>query len=807
MHSSSGIPVSGAQSAPTILNYRLNPVDGQTQGYFGPHLHYTLSGVDNYRTGGASVSIPSENLAFYFSGLRSSNNSPLKQSDYEIEVSNSMIKVDMAVPGNASWSDLPMDTTVPGRADAQLLWIPVSQQGILLAIGGVVHPMGVYDWTLTSTQEADNRANGPGFMTTIAVYDIANDKWYNQETAGTPPGPLAQFCSVVASDPDSSSFDIYLYGGDDGWSQSTEATAQDLVWVLSVPSFTWSKVGDSRADHGRSGHVCSLPSPEQMLVFGGWNLREEGFCITDGSVVDVFNLNDHTWTKKYEPSSTKEYTASSTIKKPNRAIDPNVRALFDQPYDENKLKHWYPYEGGSSHNSTPVAAIAGGVAGGVAAVAVAFLVWYCWPSRIQKRRARKHSDTGTTSTLRNGRVSRWLPGVSRPSADVPIIPKDLGSESTTEIEGQASPAPKAEVYGDYYFRPGTQASPVNGSPAASPRRISYISARPPRSPRSPTAGSAGSVEHDGEEVHEKDGVVRASQQSEIGQGPLDIRQHPQYPYSIDRVTSSDANSNSALQTQRYGALGSHTSHLSGHNRQHSNTLPSPVPAARSLQEVANGVANANEKGVDTIEPLIHRPSHQRNQSSMSSNLPVTPPTNDISDRPTLEMRMSATSQGPVSPLLGQDRTKAPRDRPSSPRHGSSGLSAEAHNVTLPPPVHPMSPSSVYSPTSAGQSTSANNGTNNSAGSGTDTGAWMEQKFEDGSAPGSAEATLVGNGPSPRTEKMNPMAAMAASLQSPKNPTSPGTRRKPVGGLKPATGLGLDKSAYEENGGNGGMQHR
>ena len=798
--------MSNAKSAATVLNYRVHPVEGQTDNYLGPELDHVLNGVDNYITAGASVSIPSEKLAFYFSGLRSGDDGPLQPYGGEFNVSNAMVKVDMTVPGNAVWSKLSLDSTVPGRADAQLVWIPVSQQGILLAIGGVVHPASLYDWSLGAVEEAENVERGPGFMTTIAVYDIANNQWYNQETSGTQPAPLAGFCSVVAHEADTSSFDVYIYGGDDGWTLDPQATARDQVWVLSVPSFTWSKVGQSKADHGRSAHICTLPSPGQMLVFGGWNLNHDGFCIRDGSVIDVFNLNDHTWTKEYDPSSTTIYKASNTVQKPERSIDSGVRALFDQPYDDTKIKTWYPYKGGHSTKPTPVAAIAGGVVGGVVAVAIAFLVWYCWPSHATKRRARRESDAGTTSTLRDGRVARWLLGISRHSAEVPVIPKDLASESTTEVEGQGSPPPHAELYGDYFRPPAPYVSPVGGSPAAeinsvpssSPRRVSYISARPPRSPRSPTAGSAGSVEHDGEEVHEKDGEIRNSQQPEIGQGPLDFRQHHQYPYSIDRVTSSDANSNTGQHSHRQGALGSHNSHLSGHSRQHSNTAPSPIPAARSMQEVTEGNASANEKGIDTLQRLTHRPSHQRNQSSMSSNLPITPPANDNNDRPAMEMRMSATSQGPVSPLLAQGRTTSPRNRPASPRQGSSGfsgLSGEARNITLPPPVHPMSPSSVYSPTSAGQGTNAGNATSSSA--------WTEQKIENESALASAEATLIGTGTSPMTEKMNPMGAMAESLQSPRTPTSPGTRRKPVGSRAGPTGLGLDKSAYEENGGSDG----
>ena len=765
----------------------------------GADLYYQLpADVDNFVAGGASASVPSEKLAFSFSGMRSSLGGSLDLYGTNLKTSNSMIKVSMDPPGNATWEEKPLPEGILGRASGQLLWIPVSTQGILLAVGGVLYPPELFAWSLTTEQETENEENNPSFMASIPVYDIASDNWYSQTTEGENPGQLVSFCAVVAHAPTDDSYDIFIYGGDNGLTLSRAKNAQDTVWVLSVPSFTWTKVDKGVAGHGRSGHSCSMPWPDQMLVFGGWNLDQAGFCIKDGSAIDVFNLKDLEWTKKYEPRSGKNYTASTEINKPKRPINPDIQALFDQPYDQSKIMNWYPYkEGSRSKKSTPIAAIAGGAGGGATAIIVAFLVWYFWPSRRQKRRARRQSDTGTTSTLRNGRVSRWLPGVYRPSTDVPVIPKDLASESTTDVDPQMSPP--AEVHGDYeyYFRPAPHVSParspaaeISSHPSSSPRRISYLSAHPPRSP------AANSVEHDGEEVHEKDGVVRTSQMSDLGQGPVDFRQHPQYPYSIDRVASSDNNSNSGVHSHRHGALGSHVRHLSSHGRQHSNTAPSPTATPTSLREVDNANANANEKAADTIHPL--RPTHQRNASSMSSTLPITPPETG-NDRPPLEMRMSANSAGPVSPLLHVERSTSPIDRPPTHRHGSSGfsgLSGESHNIALPPPAHPMSPSSMYSPTSAGQG----NGTGSSART-------EARRVDEEATGGSGEATLVGNGPSPMTEKNNPLAAMAASLQSPSTPSSAATRRKPVGGQRPPAGLGLNKSAYEENGGSDGRQRR
>jgi hypothetical protein len=161
--------------------------------------------------------------------------------------------------------------------------------------------------------------------------------------------------------------------------------------------------------------------------------------------------------------------------------------------------------------------------------------------------------------------------------------------------------------------------------------------------------------------------------------------------------------------------------------------------------------------------------------------------------------MSATS-GPISPLLQQEHPK----RPAHHRHDSSmssDLSGNFQNIALPPPLNPTSPSSVLSPTSAGAYTNAtmHTGTGTGTGSGAGT-ATSEAKRDEASAleAGSAEPTLVGDALTPMTEKMNPMAAMAASLgEYGMQSSRSATKRKPVGSSG-AGGAG-EKNAYEENG--------
>lgn len=103
-------------------------------------------GITRYVTDGAAVSVPSEDLGYYFGGLRSSVWGEILQSPGSNESLNAdtnsltMIQLDMTTQGSEKWDNLTLPTEVPGRASAEIVWVPVSERGILVALGGVVYP-------------------------------------------------------------------------------------------------------------------------------------------------------------------------------------------------------------------------------------------------------------------------------------------------------------------------------------------------------------------------------------------------------------------------------------------------------------------------------------------------------------------------------------------------------------------------------------------------------------------------------------------------------------------------------------------
>jgi hypothetical protein len=120
------------------------------------------SGVTRYVTAGGAVSVPSENKGFYFGGLRSASSGAIfytsgNESVNADVVSNTLISVDMTVQQNEKWANQTLPTSVPGRASPEIVWVPVSTQGVLIAIGGSVDPEFAYaSQSLNDSQAAQD---------------------------------------------------------------------------------------------------------------------------------------------------------------------------------------------------------------------------------------------------------------------------------------------------------------------------------------------------------------------------------------------------------------------------------------------------------------------------------------------------------------------------------------------------------------------------------------------------------------------------------------------------------------------------
>lgn len=194
-------------------------------------------------------------------------------------------------------------------------------------------------------------------MQEIDIYDIAGKDWYKQPTEGGP-GARTRGCAVVATASDRSSFNIYYYGGFNGIDPSEPFS--DDVWVLSLPSFAWTRVNNGTSLHARAGHKCFTPYVDQMLVVGGYTTLS-GLaitCLEDGPLV-FFNLSSAQWMDSYHPDNYDDYGvpdrvvdkiggnaaggATLVTPTPSGWADDSLEEIFSVSYETSKITTWGPY--------------------------------------------------------------------------------------------------------------------------------------------------------------------------------------------------------------------------------------------------------------------------------------------------------------------------------------------------------------------------------------------------------------------------------------------------------------------------------
>ncbi|KAM0328248.1 hypothetical protein ACHAQA_005657 [Verticillium albo-atrum] len=469
-----------------VLTYERYPY-APDQGSFRPGFvsNELDEGVSRYVSDGGAASAPSENKAWYFGGMRSPTWGPIyvrsaNISENAANVSDTLITMDMNDGEVPVWTNETLTGGVRGRANPEVVWVPVGEQGILVVIGGVTYP----DWvtpTRMSENPAQSKEESDDFMRVIDVYDIANATWYRQPSEGAPTAS-ARGCAVLASAQDYSSHNIYYYGGYPGVDPTKDFS--DEVWVLSLPSFTWTRVTETRPDSAqtgnsfaRAGHKCFKPYSDQMMTFGGITplTGQSLACLRGDSIIQVYNLSSAEWMDAYDPQEYSDYivpsavlsviggdpTGSATATTPVASgwVDDALADVFDTKYDVDKITAWSPYPvatsssrptvpddgnddsdengGGGGGGGTPkwVAPVLGVVLSLVflTALLVAFCLW-------RKRRHLRRGDYSAASTDENGmRILSWMRG-QQSVAKEPTITTEETKSNPDMAEAARSPA-------------------------------------------------------------------------------------------------------------------------------------------------------------------------------------------------------------------------------------------------------------------------------------------------------------------------------------------------------------------------------
>ncbi|KYK59234.1 Galactose oxidase/kelch, beta-propeller [Drechmeria coniospora] len=434
-------------AADSVLKYQAYqtymPTDDKPrfhQGFQDAHLD---DGVTRYISYGAAANAPSENKAWYFSGMTSATHGPLywaggNASERAVNMSNTLITLDMSTQMREKWSNSTLPVDIKARSAAEIVWVPVGKQGILVVLGGVTFP----EWA-TVGHESENAKAGTGkkedgdeFMRVVDIYDVASGKWYRQPTKQSP-GGRARGCAVVAVALDRSSFNIYYYGGFDGVLPKEDF--YDDVWVLSMPSFTWTQINNGTTLHARSGHKCFMPYPDQMMAFGGYAAEAGAIpsCLDKGPVV-IFNLTSGEWMDSYDPLKHGQYGvhqkvqsvigggstggATLTTPVPSGWATSALADVFEEKYDMKKMTTHWPYVAATSTGRPALVSGRRGGAGDdknsviipavvvptVFLLGVGLIAWLCLVRK--RRRSDETTSHGSSPDDATLHIRSWITG-------------------------------------------------------------------------------------------------------------------------------------------------------------------------------------------------------------------------------------------------------------------------------------------------------------------------------------------------------------------------------------------------------------
>lgn len=310
-------------------------------------------------------------------------------------------------------------------------------------------------------------------MKEIDIYDIANEKWYKQNTTKGP-GARTRGCAVLAVASDQSSFNIYYYGGFDGI--NAKEAFYDDVWVLSLPSFTWTQLNKGTEPHARAGHKCFTPYGDQMLVVGGYRSMpgDETTCLYPGPFV-FFNMSSGDWMDSYHPNEHSEYGVpdkvisviggnpaggAKVVTPPSGWTNEDLEDLFaTSSYDMDRITTWGPFQAVESSTAGPtppkgddddhedggggglpswVAPVLGVVLG-LMVLTGALVVFFLWRKRMIFRNDPNGTSSNASTEDTGKRIIQWIKGQPPGQHPVQQTVVEKAPIATTSEETGTSP--------------------------------------------------------------------------------------------------------------------------------------------------------------------------------------------------------------------------------------------------------------------------------------------------------------------------------------------------------------------------------
>ncbi|OCK74540.1 hypothetical protein K432DRAFT_429967 [Lepidopterella palustris CBS 459.81] len=251
-----------------------------------------LTVTPNY---GFAAEAADQGLAFYLNGQI--DNGTMYTTNYLVNNTLNlpgMVVIDMINQTFANISTPGLTEGTWPRVGGVMEYVPsIGRSGVLVALGGAYR---------NTSGPGNFSAQSLATFDTVDVFDIAsylenhtnNGTWYSQSTSGSIPPPRIDSCVVLASAPDNSSHNIYLYGGRDP--TTPNITLYDDIYALSLPSFIWTNIYGPGSSP-RWGHTCHIvgAGKRQLLTVGGSLNKTLNDCDWEVRGVAIYDLSAALW--------------------------------------------------------------------------------------------------------------------------------------------------------------------------------------------------------------------------------------------------------------------------------------------------------------------------------------------------------------------------------------------------------------------------------------------------------------------------------------------------------------------------------
>ncbi|USW58049.1 Putative galactose oxidase/kelch, beta-propeller, kelch-type beta propeller [Septoria linicola] len=448
---------------------------------------------------GASAVDPNKGVGYYYGGW--TNNT--SESSYS---TGAVGQTDLIIYNfvENDWRAVPFGNA--RRAEGSMFYIPASDGGLLVYLGGV-------------------EQNSTGYyvgvpMNTIYLYDIASGVSYTQQTSGPTPPMRRRFCGGVRWPEDRSSYNFYLYGGPPPY--DVDGYGFNDVWTLSLPSFTWTNkfTSELRPHHSAS---CDIVQKGQMIVMRGFFPNStDNLCGQHNLNLGSRNVDGAAW-YQYLPNIT-DYqvppyvteviggsaTGSATLQAPPTWGEDDLRVYLGRkaPLTARTATRAVPtststgVSPSANTSKTNIGAIAGGVVGGVVVLVLLLGLALCCLRRKKKARASAvrpavdvSEPSAHNSMLYGSMRKSHISAVSQQSPD---LNRQQSPPVSPPLSSGTWGSPQAQLYfpppGQQYYPPPPQpqvhesSSPVHEMPnIRSPTKTAGLHGPAPRRWRSPSA--------------------------------------------------------------------------------------------------------------------------------------------------------------------------------------------------------------------------------------------------------------------------------------------------------------------------------